>query len=230
MAHDVRTQCSTCGTWYWAGDAHTCPPSPADLCPVRPGTTVRYSIDAHLVPRLRAVLTHPAVTVVRRPLTKKDTTVKIAKTTLSLTVAAAFALGLTACVPLEPVADPTVTTTQEVAPPAQKPAEPAPKPEPAEPEFTVSQEQAVISADGYLTMGGFSRSGLIGQLEYEGFSTDDATFAVDALSPDWDEQAAISAAGYMEMGGFSAQSLLDQLLYEGFTQEQAAHGVATVGL
>lgn len=22
--HDVRTMCGRCGTWYWAGDAHTC--------------------------------------------------------------------------------------------------------------------------------------------------------------------------------------------------------------
>lgn len=107
--------------------------------------------------------------------------------------------------------------------------EPEPAPEPEEPSLTVSQEQAVISADGYLFMGGFSRSGLIGQLEYEGFSTDDATFAVDSLDVDWSEQAALSAAGYMDMGGFSAQSLLDQLLYEGFTQKQAAYGVGSVG-
>lgn len=24
MTHDVRTMCSRCGDWYWAGDAHTC--------------------------------------------------------------------------------------------------------------------------------------------------------------------------------------------------------------
>lgn len=117
-------------------------------------------------------------------------------------------------------------------PEAEQPAveeEPEPAPEPEEPSLTVSQEQAVISADGYLFMGGFSRSGLIGQLEYEGFSTDDATFAVDSLDVDWSEQAALSAAGYMDMGGFSAQSLLDQLLYEGFTQKQAAYGVGSVG-
>lgn len=43
--------------------------TPTDLHPVadRPGTTVRYHVDEHLVPRLRAVLTHPAETVVRRP-------------------------------------------------------------------------------------------------------------------------------------------------------------------
>lgn len=27
MTHDVRTRCPRCGAWFWAGDAHTCPPS-----------------------------------------------------------------------------------------------------------------------------------------------------------------------------------------------------------
>lgn len=127
------------------------------------------------------------------------------------------------------------TVTAEVERPEAAPEPEAKEPiaepeaEPAEPEFTVSQEQALISADSYLLMGGFSRSGLIGQLEYEDFSTDDATFAVDALDVDWNEQAALSAASYMEMGGFSAQGLLDQLLYEGFTQDEAEHGVGSVG-
>lgn len=44
-------------------------PLPTDLHPVadRPGTTVRYAIDEHRTPCLRAVLNHPAETVVRRP-------------------------------------------------------------------------------------------------------------------------------------------------------------------
>ena len=101
--------------------------------------------------------------------------------------------------------------------------------EDAEPEMTVSQEQAFLSAESYVSLGGFSRSGLIGQLEYEGFPTSDAGYAVDSLNVDWNEQAAQSAASYMEMGGFSATSLLDQLLYEGFTDEQAEYAVSSVG-
>lgn len=48
--------------------------TPADLRPVadRPGTTVRYAIDEHLTPCLRAVMTHPAETVVRRPRFAKE--------------------------------------------------------------------------------------------------------------------------------------------------------------
>lgn len=97
---------------------------------------------------------------------------------------------------------------------------------------TVSQQQARISAENYLEhVGGFSRTGLINQLEYEGFSEADATWAVDSLGVDWMEQAAIKAASYMEtVGGFSRSELIDQLEYEGFTTAEAEHGASSVGL
>ena len=75
----------------------------------------------------------------------------------------------------------------------------------------------------------FSRSGLIGQLEYEGYSTEDATFAADNCGADWNEQAAKSAQTYLDTMSFSRQGLIDQLVYEGFTQEQAEHGVTAAG-
>lgn len=142
--------------------------------------------------------------------------------------------------------EPQVTITQEAGPgisdpetakePAAEPEEPKaepkpePKAEPEEPSLTVAQEQAIISADSYLFLGGFSRTGLIAQLEFEGFSTEDAAFAVDYLDPNWNQQAIMSAQSYLEMGGFSRQSLIDQLLYEGFTPDQAESAVQTTGL
>jgi hypothetical protein len=39
-------------------------------------------------------------------------------------------------------------------------------------------EQAYLSAKGYLEFTHFSRSGLIGQLKYEGFTTKQATYGV----------------------------------------------------
>jgi hypothetical protein len=45
----------------------------------------------------------------------------------------------------------------------------------------VSQQQAVRKAKSYLRVSAFSRSGLIKQLKFEGFSTKDATRAVDSL-------------------------------------------------
>jgi SOS response regulatory protein OraA/RecX len=93
----------------------------------------------------------------------------------------------------------------------------------------LSQRNAKATAQDYLDFSSFSRSGLIGQLEYEGFSTDDATYAVDAISPDWNQQAAQTAADYLEYSSFSRQGLLDQLLYEGFTPSEAEYGVTAVG-
>jgi hypothetical protein len=73
-------------------------------------------------------------------------------------------------------------------------------------------------------MSPFSRSGLIDQLEYEGFSTADATYAVDSLTVNWNEQAALSAKQYLEMTPFSKSGLIEQLEYEGFTSAQAEYG------
>ena len=95
---------------------------------------------------------------------------------------------------------------------------------------SVSQRNARRKAGDYLDFSAFSRTGLIEQLEFEGFSTVDATYAVDALNVDWNEQAAKKAADYLEFSAFSRQSLIDQLIFEGFTQAQAAYGVSTTGL
>jgi hypothetical protein len=84
-------------------------------------------------------------------------------------------------------------------------------------------------ARDYLDYSAFSRTGLIGQLEFEGFSTADATFAVDYLEVDWFEQAALMAQQYLDYSSFSRQGLIDQLVFEGFTLEQATYGVTAVG-
>ena len=98
-------------------------------------------------------------------------------------------------------------------------------PEPSSLSF--EQTQAVGTAQDYLAFAGFSRDGLIDQLEFEGFSTEDATLAVDALGADWFEQAAVSAGEYLDSQTFSRDGLIDQLEFEGFTTEQATHGVAS---
>ena len=100
----------------------------------------------------------------------------------------------------------------------------------SEPLGTVSQQNAVDKAKSYLSLSGFSRTGLIGQLEYEGFSKEDATYAVDSLSVDWDEQAARKAQSYMETSSFSRSGLVDQLVFEGFSTSQANYGASAVGL
>ena len=95
---------------------------------------------------------------------------------------------------------------------------------------SASYQQAVAKAQDYLDYSSFSRSGLIDQLEFEGFSTPDATAAVDSLNVDWNEQAALKALEYLDFSSFSRSGLIDQLVFEGFTQSQAQYGVSQAGL
>jgi hypothetical protein len=95
---------------------------------------------------------------------------------------------------------------------------------------TVSQQNALRKAGDYLDYSAFSRTGLIGQLEFEKYSTEDATWAVDRVTVNWNEQAAEKAKDYLEYSSFSRSGLVDQLLFEGYTPEQAEYGVSKTGL
>ena len=95
---------------------------------------------------------------------------------------------------------------------------------------TISQQNALRKAADYLDFSAFSRTGLIGQLEYEKYSTVDATWAVDRVTVDWNEQAALKAKDYLEFTSFSRSGLFDQLIYEGYTPAQAEYGVSQSGL
>ena len=102
--------------------------------------------------------------------------------------------------------------------------------EPGGVQLTLVQENAERSAKSYLSFAGFSRQGLIEQLEYEEYSTDDATAAVDSLDVDWMAEAVESAESYLEFSGFSCDGLIGQLEYEGFTAAQAEHGASQTGI
>jgi hypothetical protein len=95
---------------------------------------------------------------------------------------------------------------------------------------SVAQQNARRKATEYLQYTAFSRSGLIGQLKYEGFSTKLATYGVDAQHANWNKQAAKKAKEYLQLSAFSHSGLIDQLKYEGFTTAQAKYGVKKVGL
>jgi hypothetical protein len=94
---------------------------------------------------------------------------------------------------------------------------------------TLGQENARKSAKNYLDYTAFSRSGLIKQLEYEGYSTEEATYGVDALNTDWNDQAVKSAKNYLDYTAFSRSGLIEQLEYEGFTTEEATYGASANG-
>lgn len=98
------------------------------------------------------------------------------------------------------------------------------------PKETAGQENARRKAEEYLDMSAFSRTGLIKQLKFEGFSEKDAIYGVDAQNANWNAQAAAKAEEYLDMSSFSRSGLIEQLEYEGFTTAQATYGVNKVGL
>lgn len=93
---------------------------------------------------------------------------------------------------------------------------------------TTEQKNALKKAQSYLSFTSFSRKGLIEQLEFEGFSTEASTYAVDNCGANWYEQAAKKAQSYLNFSSFSRQGLIEQLEFEGFTHDQAVYGVDQV--
>ena len=94
---------------------------------------------------------------------------------------------------------------------------------------TMGENNALRSAGSYLVFSAFSYEGLIDQLEFEGYTTAEATYAADNCGADWNEQAAKSAQNYLSFMAFSRSGLIDQLEYEGFTHDQAVYGVTQNG-
>lgn len=136
---------------------------------------------------------------------------------------------------------PAATHSTSAAPAATHAAQPSPSAvptTPAAPAMTVSQQQAVDSAQNYLNDGqGFSEAGLLKQLTSsygEGDTAADAQFAISHLHPDWYQQAVKSAKNYIADGqGFSKASLYEQLTSsygESFTAGQANYALSKVGL
>lgn len=128
-----------------------------------------------------------------------------------------------------PTAEPTPTqdTTPTEDEISQEPTSQAPE-ETAS--GSVSQQNALDQAESYLDVSAFSRTGLIEQLEFEGFSNADATNAADSVTVDWNEQAAKMADDYLDFTSFSRSELIEQLVFEGFSQAEAEYGVNQTGL
>jgi Host cell surface-exposed lipoprotein/Protein of unknown function (DUF732) len=104
------------------------------------------------------------------------------------------------------------------------------------PVATVSQQNALSSAQDYLSMQAFSKAGLIDQLSSksgEGFPKTDAVWAVNHLHVSWFKEAVKSARDYLSMQSFSRSGLIDQLSSpygEQFTVAQATYAANKVGL
>lgn len=94
---------------------------------------------------------------------------------------------------------------------------------------SIGEKNALASAKLYISVMPFSKSGLIAQLEYEGYTTSEATYGATHCGADWNEQAALKAALYLDTISFSKSGLIKQLEYDGFTHAQAVYGVGQNG-
>lgn len=91
---------------------------------------------------------------------------------------------------------------------------------------TSDRSQATSMAKSYLRSQGFSKSGLVEQLEYEGFPHSAAVYGATHAGANWLTQAVLVAKSYLRSQSFSRSGLTEQLEYEGFTHYQAAYGVS----
>jgi hypothetical protein len=102
-------------------------------------------------------------------------------------------------------------------------------------DLTGPQNNAVRSAEQYLSIAGFSRDGLINQLSSDagdGYEISDATVAVDSLNIDWNLEAVKSAKQYLSIAGFSCKGLINQLSSNAgdkYTVDQATYGAKQAG-
>ncbi len=126
------------------------------------------------------------------------------------------------------VVEQTVSATSTPKPTAAPTQKPTAIPTPVD-DSTLGERNALDKAYSYLDFTAFSYKGLIEQLEYEGFTHDEAVYGADNCGADWNEQAALKAQQYLDYSSFSRSGLIEQLEYEGFTAEQAEYGVTQVG-
>lgn len=146
---------------------------------------------------------------------------------VAVTAAATATVPLVAAssAPTAPAALASLPTTQAAPAPAAAPPSSA-----AAPVRTVGQFNAMNKAMDYIAYSAFSRKGLIKQLEFDGFTTADATYAVDNIVVNWTMQAEAKAKDYMNYSSFSRSGLIRQLTFDGFTPDQAKQGATSVGL
>lgn len=96
-------------------------------------------------------------------------------------------------------------------------------------EISLGKQNALKQAKNYINFTAFSYTSLISQLEFEGFSNEEAIYGADNCGADWNIEAAEKAKDYLAIYGMSRDGLKEQLLFEGFTNEQAEYALAQVG-
>lgn len=99
------------------------------------------------------------------------------------------------------------------------------------PEGATEDQVAIIKmAQSYVDSCNMSYNQLVNQLEYEGYSHDEAVYGADNCGADWNEQAVKAAKSYLDGFNFSREEMINQLEEgEGFTYDQAVYGTDNCG-
>jgi predicted 3-demethylubiquinone-9 3-methyltransferase (glyoxalase superfamily) len=120
------------------------------------------------------------------------------------------------------------TTTPSTRSVTSSSVEEAAEPQPTTESISIGKANALKAAQGYLDIMPFSAKKLVEQLEFNGYSHDDAVYGASNCGADWNQQAAAAAKNYLNLMPFSKEKLIEQLVFDGYTQEQAEYGVSTV--
>ena len=82
----------------------------------------------------------------------------------------------------------------------------------------------MVVDDKNLRLDAFSKTGLITQLEEEGFSHEEATYGVNYCGANWKEQAKRMASDASKTHATTREEIIQHLEEKGFTHEQAVYG------
>lgn len=93
------------------------------------------------------------------------------------------------------------------------------------------EADALKAALNYINTDHFSRNNLIEKLKYDGFTQEEAEYAVSNIYVDWYQMAADTAAAYLKTADYSYNGLIRRLesSTDGFTHEEAVYGADTAG-
>ena len=94
-----------------------------------------------------------------------------------------------------------------------------------------NQVQAIQTAKDYLDTMYLSQTELLQMLSVENIDSEDAKFALEYLSIDWNQEARKKAKEYCKHKiGFSKEKLKAQLLFDHFTEEEADFAVSHINV
>lgn len=93
------------------------------------------------------------------------------------------------------------------------------------PKVWIEKQNALSKAESYLKSSDFSKKELKEQLEFEWFTADAVSYAMDNINADWKKECLWKAKSYLKSSNFSKQGLREQLEFEWFLKEEIDYAI-----